>query len=190
MNDTTVLNEVRTYNVDTAHSQVGFKVRHMAFSKVAGRFGEYSATIRINPDDLSTLEAEATIQTGSIDTGNSDRDAHLRSGDFFDSESIPTMTFRSKGVTNIDGNDFRLEGELTIRDVTHPITLKGEYLGTTVDPWGNDRVGFEAKGSLNRKEYGLTWNKALETGGLLVGEEVEIFLELQGVAASESAEMN
>ena len=176
---------ISTYRVDTAHSRIGFRVRHLGFSKVAGTFGDYDVEVRVDPEDLSTLEASMSVRTESIDTGNADRDAHLRSADFFEPEKWPEMTFESTGVKGVNGNGFVLEGNLNLHGVQKEVELKGELLGQAVDPWGNDRIAFEAETTLNRKDFGLTWNQILESGGLLVGEKVEIIVELQLVRAED-----
>lgn len=170
---------ISTYTVDPAHSQIGFRVRHLGFNRVAGKFGDYDVEVRVDPEDLSTLEASMTVRTESIDTGNADRDTHLRSADFFEPEKWPEMTFESTGVKEINGNGFILEGNLNLHGVQKEVELKGELLGRAVDPWGNDRIAFEAYTTLNRKDFDLTWNQVLESGGLLVSEKVEIVVELQ-----------
>lgn len=179
----TATTALATYMADPTHSYVGFKVRHLGFSKVKGKFNEFDVSLQVDPADLSTLRTDASIATISIDTGNSDRDAHLRSGDFFESENWPAMKFESSGVRSVRGNSFELEGTLTIRDVSRPVVLTGEFLGEAKDPWGNDRVAFEASATINRKEFGLTWNQVLETGGLLVGEDIEVVLDIQAIRA-------
>lgn len=176
---------ISTYRVDPAHSRIGFRVRHLGFNKVNGTFGDYDVEVRVDPDDLSTLEASMSVRTESIDTGSADRDAHLRSADFFEPEKWPEMTFESTGVKDIRGNSFVLEGNLNLHGVQKQVELKGELLGQAVDPWGNDRIAFEAETTLNRKDFGLTWNQILESGGLLVGEKVEIIVELQLVRADD-----
>lgn len=173
--------DLATFAVDPAHSDVQFKVRHLGFSKVTGSFGTFEATVQMDPDRLETLQAEAIIKTDSVYTGDEKRDAHLRSGDFFEAETYPELTFRSTGVRNVSGDKFELEGELTIRDVTKTVVLDGVFLGTARDPWGGERVAFEAQTKINRKDFGLTWNTVLETGGVLVGEDVEIMLDVQAV---------
>lgn len=173
------------YKADVAHSYVGFKVRHMGFSKVKGKFNDFDVTVTVDPKDITTLSAEAAIKTATVDTGNADRDKHLRSGDFFESEEFPTMEFKGSEVRNVKGNDFELAGELTIRGVTKPVVLKGEFNGEAKDPWGNDRVAFEGEVTINRKEFGLTWNQVLETGGLLVSEDVDVIIDLQAVKSGE-----
>jgi polyisoprenoid-binding protein YceI len=178
--------QLTTYAVDPTHSRVGFSVVHMGFSKVRGSFEDFEATVRMDPDDLSSLEAEATIQVKSVTTNDEKRDAHLRSEDFFEAETYPTLTFRSTGIRDIKGDSFMLEGKLTIRDVTKNVALKATYLGEGTDPWGGTRVAFEAKTKIDRKDFGLNWNAVLETGGLLVSKEVEILLELQAVEQDEA----
>jgi polyisoprenoid-binding protein YceI len=184
MNTITQEIALSTYNVDPAHSRLGFIVRHLGFSKVRGSFEEFEGTIRMDADDLATLETEATIKTASISTNEEKRDAHLRSEDFFDAEKHPKLTFQSTDVHDVDGNSFKLKGDLTIRGVTKEVELLGEMLGEGPDPWGGTRVGFEARTIINRKDFGLNWNVALEAGGFLVGEDVEIVLEVQAVKAS------
>ena len=170
-----------TFAVDSAHSDVQFKVRHLGFSKVTGHFGTFEATVQMDPHDLESLQTAATIEAASVYTGDDKRDAHLRSEDFFEAETYPELTFRSTGVRSVSGDTFQLEGELTIRGVTKNVVLDGVFLGTATDPWGGERVAFEARTKINRKDFGLTWNTVLETGGVLVGEDVEIFLDVQAV---------
>lgn len=172
---------VQTYTVDASHSQVAFKVRHLGFSKVRGRFTGFEGTVRMAPGDFTTLEADASIELATITTGDPKRDAHLRSDDFFAAEQHPTMTFKGDVVSDASGNDFKLEGDLTIRGTTKRVVLDVTYLGEATDPWGGSRVAFEARGTINRTDFGLNWNQVLEAGGLLVGEEVELELELQAV---------
>lgn len=171
------------WNIDSSHSGVHFSVRHMVVSKVRGRFAKYTGTVHLD-EDLTKSRVEVTIDAASIDTGVADRDAHLRSADFFDVERFPSLTFRSTRVERIDDEKFRLLGSLTIRDVTREVVLQGSYGGRSKDPWGNERAGFEAKASLDRKDFGLTWNQALELGGVLVGERVELELEVEVVKAA------
>jgi polyisoprenoid-binding protein YceI len=179
----------KTWNLDPAHSSINFSVRHMVVSKVRGRFATYSGTIRIDDADLTQSVAEVTIDASSIDSGVAERDAHLRSQDFFDVEKFPKLRFRSRRADKLDDSHYRLVGELTIRDVTREVTLDVEYGGRGRDPWGNERVGFVAKTSLDRKDFGLTWNQVLEAGGILVGDRIDIDLDIQGVrmAAHSSA---
>jgi polyisoprenoid-binding protein YceI len=173
--------ELQTFVIDPSHSRVGFTVRHMGFSKVRGSFEAFEGTVRMASGELSSLEAHATIQAASITTNEPKRDAHLRSGDFFEVETHPTLEFRSSGVKHVDGGTFTLAGELTMHGVTKAVELKGEFLGEGQDPWGGTRVAFEARTEVNRKEFGLNWNTILETGGVLVSETVEITLEVQAV---------
>lgn len=176
----TSTSDVATWAVDKSHSQVGFTVRHLGISKVSGDFKDYDATIMLDPADLSTLKATATLQTASIDTDNERRDNHLKSDDFFNAEEYPAMTFASTSVRNIDGNSFELVGNLTIRDVTKEVVLAGELLGTAA--MGDKTIAaLEASTTINRFDYNLKWNRALEAGGLVVGEDVTINLALEVV---------
>jgi polyisoprenoid-binding protein YceI len=178
---TTQTTTLQTFSIDPSHSRAGFTVRHMGFSKVRGRFEQLEGFLHMEGNDLSTLEAQATIQTQSITTNDQKRDEHLRSADFFEVEKYPTLTFKSTGVEGVDGNRFTLVGELTMHGVTRTVELAGEFLGEGVDPWGGTRAAFEAATTVNRKDYGLNWNAVLETGGLLVSDAVEITLEIQAV---------
>jgi polyisoprenoid-binding protein YceI len=178
----------RDWNIDPTHSDVHFSVRHMVVSKVRGRFAKFSGALHLDDDDLTRSAVEATIDAASIDTGTTERDAHLRSADFFDVEKYPELRFRSTRVEKVGDDRYRVAGELTIRDVTRPVSLDVEYGGRAKDPWGNERVGFVAKASLDRKDFGLGWNQVLEAGGVLVGDRVELELDIQGVkAAAEKA---
>jgi polyisoprenoid-binding protein YceI len=168
-----------TWAIDPTHSEIGFKVKHMMFTNVSGKFNTFTATIENedNQFETSTIHFEAEIN--SIDTNNADRDNHLKSADFFDAEKFPKLSFKSSTVKKISENEFEIEGELTVKDVTKTITLATEYSGLMLDPWGNTKAGLSIAGKINRKEFGLTWNAALETGGVLVGEEVKLFVEVQ-----------
>ena len=170
--------EVVTFVADKAHSQVGFKVRHLGISNVRGTFTDYDATVRFDPEDLETLQVEATIDVGSINTANERRDNHLRSDDFFNAEQFPTMTFVSKEVRSVDGDAFELVGDLTIRDVTKEVVLEGEFFGTTTQR-DQRKAGFEAEATIDRFDYNLKWDRLTEAGGFVVGEEVDIILELE-----------
>jgi polyisoprenoid-binding protein YceI len=167
-----------TWVLDPAHSEVSFSVRHMMISKVRGTFGLKSATL-IAPANPLEAKVEASVDVTSVDTKDEGRDNHLRSADFFDAENHPTMEFRSTGVRVQDG-DFLVDGDLTIRGVTKPVTFDFEFGGFGVDPWGNYKAGATAKAIVNREDFGLTWNAALETGGVLVGKDITITLDLQG----------
>ncbi|HET6567165.1 MAG TPA: YceI family protein [Rhodothermales bacterium] len=182
---TAIQNAVQTYTIDTAHSRLGFIVRHMGFSKVRGSFEQFEGVVRMAPNDLSTLEAEATIQANSVTTNDATRDNHLRTADFFLVEENPAITFKSTGVRNVSGNSFTLVGDFTLRGVTKTVELDAEYLGSGKDPWGTEKVAFEARTKINRKEYGLNWNAVLETGGFLVSDDVEITLEIQAALQPE-----
>lgn len=176
--------EVQTYNIDPSHSTVEFKVRHLGFSRVTGRFGVFSGTVHYAPGDFDSIEVDVAIDASSIDTRDQNRDTHLRSGDFFDTETHTELHYRSTGVKSVSDDSFTLAGELTIRGTTRPIDLKVNYLGEADDPWGGKRIAFDARGKINRKDYGLTWNTVLESGGLLLGDEVEISLDVQAVLES------
>jgi len=177
----TVSTPVRTYQIDKAHSEATFQVRHL-LSKVRGRFSDFSGTIQFDESAADRSSVEFTIQAGSIDTNEADRDKHLRSADFFDSETFPTLTFKSASVTARGGGHFDVAGTLTIRGTSKEITIPVTYLGTARDPWGRERAAFEAEATLNRKDFGLNWNAALETGGFLVGDDVRVSLSMQAVA--------
>lgn len=170
-----------TWNIDEAHSGIHFSIRHMVVAKVRGRFGKYSGTIQLDDQDLTRSIVEATIEAASIDTGTAQRDAHLRSADFFDAERFPQLRFRSRRIEQIEDGRYRVLGELGIRDVTREVSLDVEYSGRVTDPAGNERAGFVAKTAIDRKDFGLGWNQALEAGGVLVGDRVELELELQAV---------
>ena len=169
------------YKIDEAHRAVSFKVAHMAISKVNGRFDKFSGTIDYTPGNTKTWKTEAVIDVASINTGVEARDKHLRAPDFFDVEKFPTMTFKSLKVTGYKNMKGKLHGELTMRGVTKPVVLEVEGSGPVKDPWGKERVAAVAKTTINRKDFGLGWNQVLETGGLLVGEKVEITIEIEAV---------
>jgi polyisoprenoid-binding protein YceI len=169
---------LKTYQIDRAHSEAAFQVRHL-ITKVRGRFAEFDGTIAFAPETPASSSVEFVIQTKSIDTNQAQRDEHLRSADFFDVEKFPLLTFKSTAVTARGAGHYAVTGELTIRDVTKTITLPVTYLGAAKDPWGNDKVAFETEITLNRKDYGLNWNAALETGGFLVGDDVKVSLSIQ-----------
>ncbi len=176
------------WQVDGAHSAVQFSVRHMVISKVRGRFTRWNAKLSLDPADLSRSAVEVDVEAASIDTGVADRDAHLRSGDFFDAEKHPSLAYRSRRVEVVAPDRLRIVGDLTIRGVTREVALDAEH-GRGKDPWGNERVSFTATGKLDRKDFGLAWNQVLETGGVLVGERVDVEIELEAVrqAASKAA---
>jgi polyisoprenoid-binding protein YceI len=157
------------------------------FTKVRGRFTRWSGELRFDPSDLPSSGIEVTIDAGSIDTGEAQRDAHLKSADFLDTEKFPALTFRSTDVQDLGEGKLRVSGDLTIRGVARPVVLETEYAGRVKDPWGNDRAGFTARATIDRTDFGLRWNQALETGGLVVGNKVEIELEVEAVAAAAKA---
>ena len=171
----------QTYAIDKMHSEVAFQVRHL-LTKVRGRFTEFAGTVVLDQEHPERSSASLTIDASSVDTGTPDRDNHLRSDDFFAVGTYPTLTFTSSQVVKTGDDTYDVVGTLTIRGVAKEITLPVTYLGTAKDPWGNVRAGFETSLTLNRKDFGLTWNAALETGGFLVGDEVRINLSIQGIA--------
>jgi polyisoprenoid-binding protein YceI len=169
-----------TWNIDSTHSTVGFAIRHMVFSKVRGRFQNYTGAVQLD-DDLAKSWVEVTIDAASIDTGTAQRDNHLRSADFFDVATFPQLRFRSTRIEDIGGGRLRVIGDLTIRDTTREVALEAEPAGRGMDPMGNERIGFVAKTSIERKDFGLTWNQLLEAGGVLVGDRVDIELDIQAI---------
>ncbi|AJD90047.1 hypothetical protein JMA_07300 [Jeotgalibacillus malaysiensis] len=173
----------KKWAVDTAHSSVDFSVKHMMISKVKGTFHEFGAEVTADPQDLTGADVSFSIKVNSIDTRSQDRDNHLRSADFFEVETYPEITFRSTDVKKIGEDEYEMTGDVTIKDVTRQETFKVEYEGSGQDPWGNQKVGFTADGKINRKNYGLTWNQTLETGGVLVGEDIKINLQIQAQEA-------
>lgn len=168
--------------LDQAHTRVGFVVRHMMVSKVRGHFGQFDGKIVIAENPLES-SVEAVIKTASIDTGVADRDAHLKSDDFLSADKFPEITFRSKRIAEHSGNEFKVVGDLTIRDVTKEVTLDVEFGGAATNPWGKHIFGFSATTEIDREDFGLTWNQALETGGVLVGKKVTIEIEGEAVRA-------
>ncbi|HUA08328.1 MAG TPA: YceI family protein [Candidatus Acidoferrales bacterium] len=175
-----------TFALDPAHSSVDFTVRHMVFSRVRGSFQKFSVNLEVDDATNLPIAVSATIDATSIDTNVADRDAHLKSPDFLDAEKFPAIEFLS---TKISGSPdaYTVDGTLTIHGVTRPISLKATVDGRGKDPWGNDRIAYSATAKINRKDFGLTWNQALETGGVLVGEELEIALTIQAVNAKQPA---
>ena len=165
--------------IDTAHSGVDFTVRHMMFAKVKGSFNSFDAQIEADPEDLTSASIAFTVDTASVDTNNGDRDAHLRSADFFDVENHPKITFQSTKIVKTGDGDYDVTGDVTLRGVTRSEVFKVSFGGTGKDPWGNEKAGFSAAGTIKRSDYGLTWNAALETGGVLVGDEIKISLDIQ-----------
>ena len=169
-----------SYKIDKSHSEVLFQVRHLV-TKIRGRFSEFEGTINFDEGNPGASSVAVTIQTTSVDTNEKDRDTHLRSADFFDVEKFPTLTFTSKSVSG-SGTSYNVVGDLVIHGTTKEVTLPATFLGHAKDPWGNARVGFEAEVTVNRKDFGLNWNAALEAGGFLVGDEIKISVSAQGIA--------
>lgn len=170
-----------TWTIDPSHTTLGFVARHLVVAKVRGRFGAVTGDITIAENHLAS-SVTASIEMASVDTGDAGRDEHLRGADFFDVEQFPTMTFTSTKVTG-DGSDYTLTGDLTIKGVTKPVTLDLEFDGVSGDPWGGTRAGFTATGEIDRREWGLEWNVALDTGGMLVGEKIKLQLDIEAVRA-------
>jgi polyisoprenoid-binding protein YceI len=172
------------WNIDAAHSGINFSIKHMVISKVRGRFTKFTGAIEIDDDDMTRSAVEVTIDASSIDTGAPDRDTHLRSADFFDVEKFPVLQFHGRRIERVGDDRYRLLGELTMHGVIREVSLDLAYGGRATDPWGNERTAFVARTSLDRKDFGLTWNQLLEAGGILVGERVDIELEVQAVKAA------
>ncbi|GAA4903096.1 polyisoprenoid-binding protein YceI [Stackebrandtia albiflava] len=172
------------YTLDPSHSRLGFTARHAMVTKVRGGFTEFEGTGRLDFDNPANSTAEVTIQVASVDTRNEQRDAHLRNNDFFDAPTYPTITFKSTGVEQIDETDYKMTGDLTIKGVTKPITIAFEYIGASQDPYGNQRVGFEGKASLNRSDFGVNFNAALETGGVLVSEKITLEFDVSAIKSA------
>ncbi len=181
MTTTTTATATRTFAIDKAHSEVLFQVRHLV-TRVRGRFTDFDGTLEFDPAHPDLSSVTFTIRAASVDTAAPDRDQHLRSDDFFSVEKYPTLTFVSSRVTRASDERYDVEGTLTIRGVAKQVTLPVIYLGEAKDPWGNARVGFETELTINRKDFGLLWNAALETGGFLVGDEVKITVSAQAIA--------
>jgi polyisoprenoid-binding protein YceI len=171
------------WQLDTAHTSVEFAVKHLMISTVKGRFGEVSGSIKGSLDDPSRFQLEVVIPTESIDTRQSQRDAHLKSADFFDAENFPVIRFVGKRIEGDVASEFSLFGDLTIRNITRELELNVTNEGTVRDPWGSDRIGFSAKTKLDRRDFGLTYNQALETGGFVVGDEIKISIDAEFTAA-------
>jgi polyisoprenoid-binding protein YceI len=172
-----------TYAVDTSHSELTFSVRHMMVSKVRGRFADVEGTVTIAEDPLQS-SVEVRIATASVDTGTPDRDGHLTSADFFDVEAYPHITFRSTRISDVAGDEFTLTGDLTVKDVTREVSFTATYNGAGKNPWGQVVAGFEGQIEIDREDFGLTWNQALETGGVLVGKVAKIDIAVEIGAAS------
>ena len=167
------------YVVDPTHSSIGFQAKHMMISKVKGHFDRFNSELDINPEDLSGGSIQFEVEIASINTNNEDRDNHLRSADFFDAETHPTMKFAATDIKKVDYDEYKITGDLSIRGVTKPVTFDAEYNGKGTNPWGVEVVAFEADGKINRKDFGLNWNSALETGGVLVSDDIKIHIEIE-----------
>jgi polyisoprenoid-binding protein YceI len=176
-----------TYAIDPAHSRIGFVARHAMVTKVRGSFNEFGGSGYFDAEDPSRSELQLTIKAASIDTRNADRDAHLRGTDFFDMERYPEIVFSSTAVELLDDRTHRVTGDLSIKGVTRPVTVDFEYTGAADDPFGNHRIGFEGKTTINRKDWGVAWNAALEAGGVLVGEKVTLEFEVSAIRTSDAA---
>lgn len=174
------------WKIDPAHSQIDFAVKHMMISTVRGRFEQFTGEVNFNQEDPTQSSVTAQIDAASINTREPNRDAHLRSPDFLDVEKYPELTFKSTKIEVLDERRGRITGDLTIKDETHPVTLDVEYMGQAKSPWGTTSAGFEATAVLLRKKWGLTWNKALESGGVLVGDEIKVQIALEVVQQTEA----
>ncbi|MFI6641017.1 YceI family protein [Streptomyces sp. NPDC050504] len=169
------------YAIDAAHSRLGFTARHAMVTNVRGAFTSYEGALHLDGEDVSRSTATLDIRMDSVDTGSADRDGHLKSGDFFDAEQFPLMTFRTTGAEFLGGEDFRITGDLTIKDVTREVAIDLEFTGSAQDPFGNDRVGFEGRTEILRSDWGLTWNAALETGGVLVSDKIKLTFDISAI---------
>ncbi|MFB6516084.1 YceI family protein [Streptomyces virginiae] len=169
------------YVIDPAHSSIGFTVRHAMVTNVRGAFTEHEGTLHLDGADPARSTASIDVKIASVDTGIADRDGHLRSGDFFDAETFPLMTFRSTEARQLGGDAYRITGELTIKDVTRPLSIDLEFNGSATDPYGNERVGFEGSTEILRSDWGLTWNAALEAGGVMVSDKVKLTFDISAI---------
>ncbi|MCO5220238.1 MAG: YceI family protein [Thermomicrobiales bacterium] len=179
MSSTTAQTGTTTYAIDASHSQVGFSVKHMMFSTVRGNFRGFQGTIVVDHANPANSSVNVTIDASTITTGDEKRDEHLRSADFFDAANYPTITFKSTSIDFKDAEKFTINGELTMHGVTNAVKIEAEQTGEGTNPWGIDVAGFEGSAKINRKDFGLNWNASLEKGGVLVGEEIKINLELE-----------
>ena len=180
MSTTTTIVPTGTWAADTAHSSIGFSVKHLGIATVRGSFGEFEGTLEVG-DDLASAKVKGSAKVDSIDTSEPQRDAHLKSADFFDAENHPELTFESSSVREIDGETFEITGDLTMHGVTKPVTLKAEVQGTETDPWGNERVGLEITGKLDRSDWDMKFNQALGSGNLLVSDTVKLALDISAI---------
>jgi polyisoprenoid-binding protein YceI len=171
----------QSWSFDKSHTEIRFAVTHMVISEVSGSFSDYDGSLTFDGEDLTKAQVRFSANTESVNTGNEKRDGHLRSDDFFNSEEFPQLSFEGSSFEKVDEKNYKLTGELTIRDVTKTIELDVKYSGVIQDPWGNNRAGFKIRGEINRMEYGLKWNSMMEAGGLVVSEEVELLLNVEMV---------
>ena len=178
--------QAETFAIDASHSEVGFQVRHLV-SQTRGRFNDFAGTIDLDPKNLANSSVDFKIKATSIDTNVADRDKHLRGADFFDVEKYPEITFKSKSIKKATGDTYNVLGTLTMHGVSKDITLPVTYLGQAKDPWGNTRAGFEAATTLNRKDFGIIWNQALDAGGAVLGDDVKININLETVKKDNKA---
>ncbi|MFB8395515.1 MULTISPECIES: YceI family protein [Streptomyces] len=169
------------YAIDPAHSSIGFTVRHAMVTNVRGSFADHEGSLHLDGSDPSRSTASIDVKIASVDTGIADRDGHLRSGDFFDAEAFPLMTFRSTEAAFLGGDTYRITGDLTIKNVTRPLSIDLEFNGSATDPYGNQRVGFEGSADILRSDWGLTWNAALETGGVVVSDKVKLTFDISAI---------
>jgi polyisoprenoid-binding protein YceI len=176
-----------TYTLDPSHSRLGFVARHAMVTKVRGSFDDFAGSITLDIDDPAASTAEVTMQVASVDTRNPQRDEHLRTNDFFDAPNHPEITFRSTGVSQTGSDTFDVVGDLTIKGVTKSVTVEFEFTGAATDPYGNERVGFEGKTTINRTDFGVNFNAKLDTGGVLVGEKITIELEISAIKVTAGA---
>ncbi|MFD9632229.1 YceI family protein [Streptomyces violascens] len=173
-----------TYTIDPAHSSIGFTVRHAMVTNVRGSFTDHEGTLTLDGSNPGASSASIDVKIASIDTGIADRDGHLRSGDFFDAEQFPVMSFRSTGAKELGGDKYRIIGDLTIKDVTRPLSIDLEFNGSATDPYGNQRIGFEGGAEILRSDWGLTWNAALETGGVMVSDKVKLTFDISAIKSA------
>ncbi|HET6860312.1 MAG TPA: YceI family protein [Streptomyces sp.] len=175
------------YTIDPAHSSIGFTVRHAMVTNVRGSFADHEGTLHLDGSDPAHFSASIDVRIASVDTGMADRDGHLRSADFFDAETFPLMTFRSTSAEQLGGDAYRITGDLTIKDVTKPLSIDLEFNGSATDVYGNERVGFEGSATILRSDWGLTWNAALETGGVMVSDKVKLTFDISAIKAAPQA---
>ncbi|MEY3398191.1 MAG: hypothetical protein RL220_785 [Bacteroidota bacterium] len=167
------------WNLDPTHAEIGFKVRHLMITNVSGAFKKFNGEVETDGEDFTTARVKFSVETSSVDTGNEQRDGHLKSADFFDAENHPNMVFESTGMKKVDDGNYELHGNLTIRETTHPVKFDVEFGGIGKDPWGNTKAGFSLNGKIRRTDWGLNWNAPIEAGGVLVSEDVKIHAEVQ-----------